>query len=358
MRRLVDKLIQNRRDILEPGLVGRGLAPGLQLGHLAVGVVALEVVIGELVVIPGADKGPARPGCLQLGVGQVGPVEVAVIRQRHGVAIVLGGDAVGERRYPTGQGAAVGPGVPAAFVDEVTQVQDELYPLVCRRRGIVREQARPGAVVGVLVILAADEGEFDIALLAGGRGGAGLSHSGAGSGTLGECACDRGFTGAGVPGQTATGEAAAEEAAAEEAVVVCRVRFQPIEIGPDRVVTGGIRRQWHLQQRLGKVVAPAELQEQRHFPCRVRARSARRRQGAGPQHDTRRPGVAGSHALGKAQGRCIRTERGGGTGVARGAQEETAGGQQPQQDAASDRHGAELFELDEALTVAHRAGAM
>ena len=265
-------------------------ARGLQFRRRPVGAVALVVVVGEFVVVPGADERPARSRRLQVGIGQVGFVQVSVVLQGHREAVAVGDLAVREGRHLARQGPATAALVPAALVDEISQVQHELDLVLLGCRAVVRQHACPGGVEAVLEILAADEGQPDIALRAG-RGGR-----------------------AGAPG------ARAGTAPSQEAVVVDAVGLQSIDIGTHGVIAVWSGSQLYLQQQLGEVTVTAQLQYQRHTV----GTGILFRQRAGPEHDGVRLRVPRGDALGKAEPGRVRGGPGG-KPAAGGQEKGTAG---------------------------------
>jgi len=62
--RLVIQLIKYRRDEFEPCLVGIEFALRVQHIPAVVGDIALVIVIGKLMIVPGADEWPVGPGFL------------------------------------------------------------------------------------------------------------------------------------------------------------------------------------------------------------------------------------------------------------------------------------------------------
>ena len=250
-------------------------------------------------VVPGADKWPACPGRLQVRVAQVGLVQVAVVGQGDGVAVFLRFLAIGKRRYTPGLGAAIDPLVPAALIDEVSQVQHQLDTFIFRRLAVFLQHARPTAIVGLLETLAAGKGEVDLAGLVGRRGGAGTAGS------------------------------RYRIAATDKAVVVVSVRGQAIDVCAYGVVTGRAGMHLSLQQDIREIAVGTELQQQgqrRSFAIRGNCGQC-----PGPEHHAIRLRITRGDTLGKFQrlceshwGRVRRTQGSNG-------QEECAAGYQFQQ---------------------------
>ena len=117
--------------------------------------------------------------------------------------------------------------VPAAFVDEVTEVQDEVDAFLFGRLAILLQHACPAAEVGLLITLAAGEGQVYADRL-----------------TRFGCRAGAPGTGCGITGP-------------EEAVVVVAIRLQPVDIHTDGKVAVGIGGQRFLQQQRGEVPLPA-----------------------------------------------------------------------------------------------------
>jgi competence protein ComEC len=265
-----------QRHVLEVGLVGGGAPPDERLARLAVVRVIVGVVVLDLVVVPGDDERERRVDRLQIGVGAIEGVALAVALEGHG----LGPDDLAD-------GVLLG----RVLVDVVAEMDDDV--------DILLRHVPVGREVPVLPVLAGREREPD-AVDVGGRGG----------------------RGAGPP------DGALPRAGAE-AVPVRPRRAQPVDLDVDGVGA---------QRRRVDGVAGADLREALVFgqlvddadrfgrhPAAGRERIGRQPR---PDHDAVVGGIAGGDAQGERRARELRRglDR---TGEARSRRERKAVGPGP-----------------------------
>ncbi len=153
-------------DVFEPGLVGRRLQ-ALGRARAVVVDLALPAAVRELVIVPDADEWPQGARVLDVGIGQIGLIDMAIVG--HGGGNLDGPDAGAGRQgadlahRASLQGRLV-LGRPDHLIDEVAQVQNETQPFGLGFACVLGDHAPIGRRVAQVDVLAADEGE------AGGRG--------------------------------------------------------------------------------------------------------------------------------------------------------------------------------------------
>ena len=153
-----------RRLVFPPRLVGRDLL-GLRGALLAAEHLdALVSVPRELVVVPHRNERPAGARVLQVGVGEVGTVHRAVVRERHGQVVVA--ELVAVRVFEKWAQAAAAVlalrhlvRVIHHLVDEVAEVQHEAELLGARAALVLVDHAAIGVRGADRHVLAAHERE-------------------------------------------------------------------------------------------------------------------------------------------------------------------------------------------------------
>src|SRR5690606_26001975 len=203
-------------DEFKPCAIGRELPLLRRFTVTEIGFMRLPGIICELVVVPCMHERKARPRRLKVGVGQIGLVEVAIIRERDGGLTTFLPVRLCAIGYP--RIAAIGQGadearrgyafrhIAGAFIDEIAEMQNEVDLVFARGADVVIHEAAERAVVTLLIVLAGDDSKPHLACGAGARRGSRAAGK------------ERGV------------------AARIEAVVIDRVRRQPLHENAHRMV--------------------------------------------------------------------------------------------------------------------------